>query len=205
MTIKEMLTELGNRYGQSNVVVHTEYHIQILRPGKPHDIWAGTKTGLKWRLAGQHDTQSGSPEKLLAKLADYDEKNTDFSKMQEAVYLSNLVGNVGVIAAREKITRAVFCDAGFKDGKSRIGLVRIDGEDVTAIRRGVTWDDIRTINDAECLAIEMGIELANELGPDVPVFSDSQTAVNLAANPRVKWVPREKNKHADKIANLRKQ
>lgn len=203
MKVKELITELGNRFGQTNVVVRSEYHTQILTSGKPHDIWFSTKEGLKWRLAGMQGTQSGSPERLLQQLDKWVDKDTDFGKMQAALSLCNLIGNVSLIAVREKITKAVFVDAGFRDGKARMGIVRIDGEDVTAVRRNITSDNIKDIHDAEEAAIRAGLLMADKLGPDTKVYSDSRTAIARVNLPRVVWLSRVFNKPADKMANLR--
>ena len=203
MKIKEMITELGNRFGQSNVIVRSEYHTQIITTGKPHDIWFSTKEGLKWRLAGMQQTQGGPPERLLGALDKWAEKDTDFGKMQSALELSAQIGRITLIAAQRKITRAAFCDAGYKNGLARIGIVMIDGDDVDAIRRNFKAGEVQDIHQAEVIAIETAIKMADELDPNMTIYSDSQTAIQRLGLARVQWIPRGQNKHADGMANMR--
>jgi hypothetical protein len=196
----KMIEELVRRYGQANVVIRSEYHMQVLTATKPHDIWFSTKDGLKWRLAGKQQTEFGAPEKLLQRLDQWNQKDTDFGKMQSAVALCNLIGEVSRIAARERITRAVFVDAGFKDGAARVGVVAIVDDEVTAWRRTVSAADV---NEAERKAITVGMLLTEGIDITLPIYSDSQNAVQHFGNARVKWIPRGNNKHADRMANLR--
>ncbi len=151
---------------------------------------------------------------MLRHLDGYKSSNTDLTKLQESITaaLCKFIDEAGKYAARENIRRAVFVDAGFKDGKARIGIVRLDGDDVLAVRKNITAPDI---HEAEWIAINEGYSLAQQMGNDVPVYSDSQSAVDrakqtletvsLGGGVRVHWLSRKQNKHADHMANMRGQ
>lgn len=213
MKIEQMMTELGNRFGKANLRINTEFHFQVIDGRKIHDIWRG-KAGLKWKLSGMAHTQSGAPEKLLQALQKHNGSETDLSKIQAAVELCRVIDKASSALAGIKVTRAVYCDAGFKEGRARIGVVLIDGEYLKAERKTV---QARDINEAEEIAIEHGSAQAEEYeayniqcaGKSLSIYSDSQTVVNRlaarrpAGDRKILWIGRGLNKVADKVANLR--
>ena len=191
---------LAAEFGKENVLVHSEYHIQLAISGttKKHDIWL-TKFGqLKWKLCHPRDTASGSPEKMIRRFKDYSPQHTDLAEMHSARDLCTAISRVSALAAKNQIERGVFCDAGFKGGRARISVVAILGERVEAVGLPVEAKDI---NEAETAAINYA--LTHYLDADLVIYSDSQSVVNGLQNPRVKWIPRENNKPADSLANLR--
>lgn len=199
MKITEMLEKLAEKYGRQNVLVHTEHHTQVIVGKKKHDIWFA-KTGLKWRMSGMQRTEWGAPERLLKQFNAWEEKKTDLAHLTSAIELCAAIDRASKIFANAKITRAIFCDAGFKNGVARIGVVLIDGEHVEAIRKPVIAVDIGM---AEYMAIEEGFRLKGIHGGELMIYSDSQNAVSKWAPHRVKRISRENNKVADRLANLR--
>lgn len=196
------MEQLASRYGKENVKINTAHHLQILDHGHKHDIWRG-KEGLKWMLAGSRRVHLGSPDRLLQDFNNYNFVNTDMAQMAAAIELCRVIDTANRIFARKKITRAIFCDAGYKSPAARIGIILIDGSYVNAIRREV--QGVADINEAECKAIDEAIVLSCQYSPDnlLDIYTDSQHAVNVFKSPRIKWIDRGNNKAADKLANLR--
>ncbi len=195
MNSSQILEIIGSQYP---LIVRTECHVQIqLDKGKYHNFWP-TRDGLKVRLYGMQDTNIyHNPEKLLRKLKVYNYKtDSDLSQMQ---YLERLL-----IKFKAAERGGVFCDAGFKDGQSKIAVIRIhEGDTDMHIRHSLNCN---TNIEAEVLAIKVALNLY----PNAPeIFSDCKPAVEdiVVAFPHletvVKWIGREQNRDADKLANLR--
>lgn len=193
-----LIETLANAFGRERVLVHTEHHLQVADGPRKHDVWLG-KYGLKWKLAGSRNVSHGSPERLIDRINGYDPARTDLSEMHAALELSRSINEAGRLAVANKITRGVWCDAGFKDGKAQISVVKIDGDFVAA---NAEPRQVANIHDAEYAAIKFAMSVY-DMDDTLPIFSDSRSAVDVVSLPRVRWIPREKNKVADGLANLR--
>ena len=200
MRAPELIEKLGNEFGRENVLVHSEFHIQVVSGKQKHDVWLTRFGELKWRLKGGRDTSRGSPEKLIDTIKQHNPLRTDLADMQFALALSRSINQAGALAAGHGLTRGVFCDAGFKDGKARGSVVKIDGEYVIANAFPVLADNIA---DAERQAIGRAMEWYQD---DITllIYSDAKNVVDAMNCTRVKWIPREQNKPADNLANLRR-
>lgn len=196
MKTERIVGELGKRFGPA-VKVRTQYHVQIMLSSGTHDVWFG-KFGLKWKLAGRSSVVRGSADMLWTALDNYQPSQTDLAKMKSASELCRQIESATQSTASMGIFGGIFVDAGFKDGKARIGVVKVEGEAVSAIRQPV---EAANIQEAERLAIEEGIRQIGITG--LFVFSDAKTVVESLGDLRVKWIERGLNKHADKMANLR--
>jgi hypothetical protein len=85
---------------------------------------------------------------------------------------------------------AVYVDAGFKNGKSKIAVVK-PGKDIL----------IKTIQaDSAIDAEKQAVQFALEQYKNETIYTDCKSAVICD---RVKWIPRMLNKAADAFANLR--
>lgn len=165
-------------------IVRSEYHLQIPVGDHFHDIWIGNK-GLKWRLQGMRYSESGWEEDLLQRLGRYNVTDSDLAWMRSlTAFINKIAGRSGV-----------HVDAGFKNGISQIAIVLCTGHGCAEIVTHRTLE-CRNINEAELLAIKM----AYDKWPDRQVFSDSHHAATAAG---AKWIPRERNKIADALGNLR--
>lgn len=181
LSLHELAAKLVEEYG---AIIRTEYHMQIVCNKGYHDIWCGRK-GLKWRLYGCQMTDYGSPERLLAALASYAPESTDLARMQQlTAFLKRVEGRVGV-----------FVDAGWKNGQAKAAAICSFGDgDCDVLVRSFQADN------AEHAELKI-IELAHSRF-EGPIYSDCQGAV-AKYGPPAAWIPRENNREADVIGNMR--
>lgn len=168
------------------VVVHTAYHIQIETANGPHNVWFTKRDDIRLQLCGNSDSFLTTSTELFKRLRGYDYSKTDLAFMQ------SLTKFIGEIAGRA----GIFVDAGWKDGKAKVAIVKshANGDMDIAVRLVETKNSYQ----AECWAINK----AKELYPgNETIFTDCQPAA--ANNVRVEWVPREQNKQADSLGNMR--
>ena len=181
MNRRELLRRLAEHYP---LIVRTEYHVQIETAGGMHNIWLA-KSGLKFKAAGDRHVQQLSAERLLKLLAGYSYAKTDLAYMHR----------LGAFLNRIKGKQGIYVDAGWKEGRAKIAVVRLYGENMDVA--------VRSIETATNIAAEAhAIDLACRLYPgDEPIFSDCQPACE--GYHRARWIPRESNKEADRMSNLR--
>lgn len=200
MKADRLVEILSAEFGKESVLLHSEFHIQVVSGTKKHDVWLNKFGELKWKLAHSRQTVSGSPDRLIRRIQDYEPTKTDFANMQAAQQLCNVISRVGRQASNKGIRNGIFCDAGFKDGKARISIVAILNDRVEAFSDNIEADAIHT---AERNAIE--IALSKYTDPTLPIYSDSQSVVKAFGTDRIRWIPRDENRPADSLANLRKR
>ena len=202
----DLVRILGERFGKERVVVRSEYHLQVKEDDDVHNIWLDAKNRVKYKLADHAGpaVEAVSLKVLLRALRAYDKEDTDLVNMREALELSQLIDQARAALPACEVPKAVFVDAGFKEGKARIGVVLVEvddaGEHVSAEAHPCKADNI---NDAEAAAIDFALWWS---APEIPIFSDSQSAVSRYQgmhNDRIKWLPRKQNKIADSVANVR--
>ena len=181
--VNQLIKELGKEY---EVIVNTPHHVQIPCLKGKHNIWF-TKTGLiTFQPAGQREGHCTTPKALKEELKHFDYAKTDQGKMEEVIAF---IRNV-------PIKEGIFVDAGWKDGRGRIAIIRINSGNIDVYVRPVKC---KSAFEAE----DMGIKMAARSYPgDEPIFNDCKAAVEKNA-PRAKWLSREQNKDADKLSNLR--
>lgn len=181
MKIRDLEAKLVEEHG---AIVRNQYHMQIAFRTGYHDIWHG-KDGLKWKLFGMKKTDSGNPERLLAALLAYQSEDTDLARMQRLVtFLKRISGRTGV-----------FVDAGWRAGKAKAAIVHAFGDgDCDILVRCFSADN------AEQAELKI-IELAH-IRFNTTIYSDCQSAVEKYGSPAV-WIPRESNKEADSLGNMR--
>ena len=131
------------------------------------------------------ESTSGFSDELLQQLGSYTVTDSDLTWMRSLTAFINKIGS----------RPGVHVDAGFKYGISQIAIVKCTGHGCAEIITHRTLE-CRNINEAEVLAVEM----AYQRWPDAQVFSDSQHAATAAG---AQWIPRERNKIADALGNLR--
>jgi hypothetical protein len=101
--------------------------------------------------------------------------------------------------------QAVFVDAGIKNGIAQIGAVLVSVDEHGIRTKAESYfAEAKGIHEAEALAVVLGASLTTR--GDCPIYCDNDTVTNFVPvelKKRVKWIPRHKNKAADKIANMR--
>jgi hypothetical protein len=200
MKHNELIRELGTRYGQAAVIIRSQYHIQVKENGNLHNVWFTKHGNMKWQLDGQRRVTHGHAKLLLEHLAGVQTYRNDMQSMRAALEMCEMIGTGARRLADAKVSRAVFCDAGLKNGVARVGVLLVDGDTVQAVRRNI---EAATIQEAERMAIVAGIALADSVDHSLVVFSDNKSVAESFGSPRVRWIPRTSNKGADALANLR--
>lgn len=200
MKAPRLVEILATEFGKENILVHSEYHVQVVVSGttKKHDVWLNRFGQLKWKLSHSRDVSSGSHDKMLHRMRRHDVKKTDFAEMQNAQQLSNAIARVSRLASENHIQRGIFCDAGFKDGRARISIIAVLGDEVEAFSHPM---EATSIDVAERAAIDRALAKYND--DTLCIYSDSQSVVQSFGSPRIRWIPRGQNRDADRLANLR--
>jgi hypothetical protein len=202
----ELVALLRDAFGKDHVLVRSPHHVQVRCETKLHNIWIDAANLVKFKLADQAGRAevAGSSGQLLAAIRGHDHTETDLAQMRRALELSELIDSAKAAMPLSGLSRAVFVDAGIKDGQAQIGVVRVsleaDGEHVRAESHPTR---ARNSNEAEQAAVEYALAWA---GPDEVIFCDNRSAVDRARNvhgARVRWLSRNHNKAADRLANLR--
>jgi hypothetical protein len=202
----ELVRWLSDRFGKENVIVCSPHHVQVQQPSGLHNLWIDSRNIVKYKLADQAGKAhvASSPQRLLRAIGGHDSDSTDLVNMRKALELSELIDSAKTALPLCGVSRAVFVDAGVKDGKAQIGVVQVqieaDGEHVRAESHPCVATDSTAAEEA---AIEHAVTWAAR---DLPIFCDNQSAVERARKKhgdRIRWLPRKRNKAADRVANLR--
>ncbi|MCA9127779.1 MAG: hypothetical protein KDB22_11865 [Planctomycetales bacterium] len=197
---------LRDAFGAPAVNACSPHHIQVKRDGKTHNVWIDSANGVKFCLAGQtgRAQQASSAASLLDAIRGFQLAESDLTAMRRALELSELITSAKAALPTSGLDCAVFVDAGIKDKRAQISAVRVsfdkDGEHVRAESHPI---EAANSTDAEQAAIEFALTWAQ---PSDVIFCDNQVAVNRARREygdRVRWLPREQNRAADRVANLR--
>lgn len=188
------------------MTVCSPHHVQVKLDGNGHNLWIDSTNVVKYKLAGQAGKAkiASSFAQLINVMSQHGERNTDLVNMRQALELTELIASARRCLPQSGAARAVFVDAGFKEGQARIGVVEVaiqsDGEHVKAESHPCVATNIDL---AETEAIQFAIGWTD---PDVLIFCDNQQAVNRGRQQhgdRVRWLPRESNRVADQVANVR--
>ncbi len=197
---------LRDNFGQDNVAVRSPHHIQVRLLPAIHNLWIDSHNVVKYKLAGQagHAEISRSGKQLLQAISGHNHDATDLADMRKALELSELIKSAKKALPLAGVSRAVFVDAGLNERQAQIAVVEVsiesDGEHVRAESRPVVASDPNT---AEKAAIDYAVTWS---APGVFIFCDNQSVVDRARDQygdRIRWLPRERNKIADGVANLR--
>jgi hypothetical protein len=179
MTPERILEILGEEY---QLIVRTTYHLQIAVQGGYHNLWI-TKEGLKVQFHGKREAEIVRLKELTDRLKKYNYADTDLAAIQ----------SIKSVIAKAGKKKGIFCDAGFKDGKARICVIRIMEGQIDVRVKDVECKDNAT---AEWMAVQMAIGL---YPGDETIHTDSK----VLEEGRVKWIPRANNREADSFGNLR--
>ncbi len=202
----ELVALLRDTFGKENVLVRSPHHLQVRRESKLHNIWIDSAHIVKYKLADQAGRAevAESPQSLLEAIRGHEHADTDLAEMRRALELSELIDSAKAAMPLSGLSRAVFVDAGIKGNHAQIGVVHVslesDGEHVRAESHPVAAGNS---TEAEQAAIQYALGWA---GSGEIIFCDNQSAVaraRKAHGDRIRWLPRDQNKVADRVANLR--
>ena len=195
MKVDKLVRRLIEKFGD-DVKIRTQYHVQVISPKGPHDIWITQSGDLKFKAYGNREVEELSYDVIMRRIEKYMTQKSQLDMMREMFNVAKFIEHCE--KASEQTGEAVFCDAGFKDGKARIAAVFVQSNGTVDARSMMIT--AANITDAE----EAAIELARAISPFATVYNDNQAAVARYQTDRVKWLPREHTKIADHFANVRK-
>lgn len=192
MNSEKLIKLLSINFGDS-VKVRSQYHIQVNSSKGYHDIWLNSQGEMKFKLAGNRNALMNNDVNFIVNQIKLNHKS-HLDKMNEMLDLAKFINKCEKLSKETGI--AIFTDAGFKDGKARIAAVYVNGNDIEAKSKLIEVD---SVSSAEAEAIRLGIEM----NPYAIVYNDNESIVKSMNNNRIKWIPREENKAADRIGNMR--
>ena len=202
----QLVQALTEAFGKEFVVVRTQHHIQLIFGKVKHDVWMNKDGVLKYKLHGQGGAAQRTSLKHLLKVLDQHKPDkSDLARMQEAHALAESITGAQSMLASLGLSAAIFCDAGTRDGLSRMAWIFVAEAEAGPTISAKVWHARCTISTAETSAILHAAE-AHQDSPELPIFSDNKPAVDQLRKrygKRIRWVPRWNNKAADKLANLR--
>lgn len=203
---EQIAAKLAEHFGPERVRIVSVWHIKV-RTGTAdwHDVYTNAKGHLKCARKGhQRPSHCRKLADVIGLLDRYDHKKTDVAQAQRAMSLVVLMERAQRDLPKD-VQAAVFVDAGWKDGVAQIGWVYVRRADLgMAVTADTFPQRTESPTEAERLAIEYGADFA----PAAVVYSDCKSLVDQlseAYRGRLRWLPRERNKVADKIANRRGQ
>ncbi len=195
MKSEEIVKRLVDVFGSENVLIRSQFHIQVRDSRGLNDIWLNKFGQLKARIFGNSSIiEDTSLKNIIQRLKQL--KKTDLQLMKDILDLAKVVKFTEQIASQNE--SVIFTDAGYKDGKARIAAVYVNGFEIEMKSKLI---EIENIFLAEIQAIQLGMSMHI----NATIYNDNQTAVQKINDSRVKWICREENKVADKFGNLRKE
>lgn len=190
--MQKLIRQLVEHFGQDKVKICTQYHVQVLTPKGSHNIWK-SDGGFKLQTAGSRKIRSNqSTKSVLDHLSSYNYSTTEQAEMEEVHKLTSLMNHSATYKKD-----GIWVDAGWHNGSARIGIVLIKDNYIKA-------ESFVIEAKTNIIAEEDAIIIALSKDSELIVYSDCQSVVAKLNNPRLKWIPREKNV-SDAIGNKRRQ
>lgn len=196
MNSEELVKRLVENFGKDNILIRSEFHIQVRNSKGLNDIWINKFGGLKAKIYGNNKIiESTTLQNIIKKFQSPTEMSnkTHLQLMIETLDLTNVVKCAERIALQ--VGAIIYTDAGFKSGKARIAAVYINETEIEMKSKVI---NVTSIGDAEKQAILLGLSM-NE---SVTIYNDNKNVVNALNNNRVLWIPRKEN-IADAFGNMR--
>ena len=193
MKSEDVVKRLVEKFGSENVLIRSQFHIQVRDAKGLNDIWINKHSQLKARIFGNSNIiENTSLQNIIQKLKFT--KRTDLQLMKDILDLAKVVKFTEQIALENEAV--IFTDAGFKNGKARIAAVMVDRFEIEMKSKLIDIENI-------CLAEIQAIQLGMSMHVGATIYNDNQSAVLKINDSRVKWICREENKAADTFGNLR--
>jgi hypothetical protein len=203
MKVQRLVELLAQQFG-NRVKVRSPYHVQVDFDKGPHNIWVKQTGELKFQFCGDREVKSGVSFDWIVSHIKSQRVHTVLDDLRNILNVTKFIEHSE--KAAKQVDKAIFTDAGFKNGKARIAAVHIDNIEGTVEARSIVVL-AKDIVDAEKLAIYLGLEMVVDITSDIKVYNDNQTAValirQLVDGSRVEWLPRDKTKIADSLGNMR--
>lgn len=211
--IETVASEMAHIFGAQNVVVRSEYHLQVLHGGRQHDIWVRVDNAVRFQSHGTKAPRRSQWARSAADLAHAIEQAGNSkpvaATIKEALDLASLVR----WASRhlpDGETELMFCDAGVSGKAAQAAAVWVGRSEcgIDTAARTMCLHGV-TIDEAEYRAVALGIAVLHSMDRlDCMILTDSMSAVQRCHKEgvyQVQWLGREHNKLADSLANLRKR
>lgn len=206
----KLVSSLVSAFGSSSVRVNTEFHIQVQSKSIGngwHDIYLNAKGDMTLRLKGKRGgVIARSAKDIISRITKYQETKTELASMKEALKLGESIQHANRVLVDHSLHSAIFVDGGWKDGRAKIAaiLVKDDG-DVDIKVRSI---ECGSSSQTEVRAVLLGYELRANEDNDIPIFTDCQAVLGhslLSHVDNIHWVPRNRNKGADRLSNMRRR
>lgn len=205
----DLVRLLVEHFGQQAVRVCTTHHVQVTLAGCKHDLWFTDSGQVKYRLFGQGGGArvAGSLSQIIEGIEQHSVRDTDLGRMKEAWETAQAIDDALVKLRELGLQQAVFCDAGVKDGVAKMGWIWISKGPAGPSIAARVWYGTQNINAAEREAVAEALTATTTAAPPPTIYSDSKHAVEYEGrrrnNDRVQWLPRHRNRAADRLVNLR--
>jgi hypothetical protein len=172
-------------------------------------VYSNENGDILLRLKGKRSiAQVYSTKEVINRITQYQESKATIAQLHEALKLGECIQHAHRVLIDRALEAAIFVDGGFKNGKAKIAaiLVRDNGDADMRVRTVAC----PTSGHTEMRAVLLGYELRQEEDDmfDIPIFTDCQSILGdsmISHVDNVHWVPRARNKGADRLSNMRKK
>lgn len=196
MNSEDLVKRLVEKFGANNVLIRSEFHVQVRNSNGLNDVWINKFGGLKAKICGNNNIIGNTTlQNIIKKFQSTTEvsNKTHLQLMLDALDLTKVVKCAENIASQ--VGAIIYTDAGFKAGKARIAAVFINNTEIEMKSKVI---NVTSIGDAEKQAILLGLSMSDT----VVIYNDNKNVVNALKNNRVLWIPRKEN-IADTFGNMR--
>jgi len=205
----KLVKALVNAFGPSSVRVNTEHHVQVRSSNSGwHDVWINKESMISMKICGKRSVKTNlSANDVIGRIENYNTTKTDLAAMHEALRIGESIQHAHAVMLDRQLDRAIFVDAGFKDGKAKAAAILVTKEGDVDVR--VRSISINTSSQAEYRAVLLGMDLRDQYADyDTPIFTDCKALFEhkeLKNVENINWIPRIRNKGADRLSNMRKR
>lgn len=155
MNSEELIKKLVENFGKDNILIRSEFHIQVRNSKGLNDIWINKFGGLKAKIFGNNKIiENATLQNIIKKFqSSINVSNkTHLQLMIETLDLTKVVKCAEQIASQ--VGAIIYTDAGFKSGKARIAAVYINETEIEMKSKVI---NVTSIGDAEKQAILLGL------------------------------------------------
>lgn len=209
--LETVVREMAIIFGEQNVLVRGEWHVQVMHGGRLHDIWVRADNSVRFQTNGSKCKRKTQWARSAADLAHAIEQAGNSKPRVQEIKEALDIAALTKWASRhlpEGEKELVFCDAGVRGSAAQAAAVWVGRSDcgIDTHAGTIALCDV-TIDEAEYRAVVLGAFLLTRVGtPDCMILTDSLSAVHRCHKEgiyQVQWIGREHNGLADSLAHLR--